>query len=49
MIDDDGHLILSEQASTLPYIWIPNSSDGTISKVDTETGNELGQYRVGTV
>ena len=47
ILDDDGHLILSEEATTLPYIWIPNSSDGTISKVNTATGDEIGRYRVG--
>jgi len=26
------------------YIWIANSSDGTISKIDTQTGVELGRY-----
>lgn len=28
-----------------PYIWVPNIS-GTVSKVSTETGHELGRYRV---
>lgn len=27
------------------YIWIGNSPDGTVSKIDTETGLELGRYR----
>lgn len=26
------------------YIWIGNSPDGTVSKIDTETGQELGRY-----
>ncbi|MDD3245889.1 MAG: hypothetical protein PHF18_03345 [Methanosarcina sp.] len=38
-------LQLSEKAVTLPFIWVPNY-DGTVSKVDTETGDELGRYRV---
>jgi len=29
----------------LPFIWVPNNN-GTISKVDTETGKELGRYWV---
>jgi len=29
----------------LPFIWVPNL-DGTVSKVNTETGQELGRYRV---
>jgi hypothetical protein len=38
-------LQLSEQAVTLPFIWVPNQN-GTVSKVSTETGNELGRYIV---
>ena len=45
--DDDGHLRLSEQATTLPFLWVPNSSDGTISKINSVTGDELARYRVG--
>lgn len=44
---DNGHLRLSEQATTLPFLWVPNSSDGTISKVNSVTGDELARYRVG--
>jgi streptogramin lyase len=29
------------------YIWIANSDEGTISKLDTATGQELGRYRTG--
>jgi len=38
-------LQLSRQAVTLPFIWVPNK-DGTVSKVHTETGDELGRYKV---
>ncbi len=38
-------LQLSKTAATFPFIWVPNN-EGTISKVDTETGNELGRYRI---
>ncbi|HUU83234.1 MAG TPA: hypothetical protein VM243_06990 [Phycisphaerae bacterium] len=41
-----GGLTLSGESDTLPFIWVPNSNEGTISKVDTDTGNELGRYRV---
>ena len=27
------------------FIWIANSPEGTVSKIDTETGMELGRYR----
>lgn len=32
-------------STTLPFIWVPNSNQGTVSKVDTQTGRELGRYR----
>lgn len=32
-------------STTLPFIWVPNSNQGTVSKVDTITGRELGRYR----
>jgi streptogramin lyase len=40
-------LQLSEQSVTLPFIWVPNSNEGTVSKVDTKTGRELARYRTG--
>ncbi|MCX4243397.1 Vgb family protein [Paraliomyxa miuraensis] len=30
------------------YIWIGNSPQGTVSKIDTETGVELGRYQTST-
>jgi hypothetical protein len=38
---------LSVESTTLPFIWVPNSNEGTVSKVDTVTGRELGRYRTG--
>lgn len=32
---------------TYPFIWVPNSNEGTVSKVDTRTGKECGRYRTG--
>ena len=40
-------LELSDEWGALPYIWVPNSGTGTVSKVDVETGDELGRYRTG--
>ena len=37
-------LQLSEESGTLPFIWVPNSNEGTVSKYDTVTGKELGRY-----
>lgn len=41
----DDQLYLSEEVVDLPFIWVPND-EGTVSKVNTETGDELGRYRV---
>lgn len=35
-----------EQVVEFSYIWVANSSDGTISKIDTDSGVELGRYIV---
>ena len=40
-------LQLNNTTTTLPFIWVPNSNEGTVSKVDTVTGKELGRYRTG--
>lgn len=40
-------LQLSTESTTLPFIWVPNSNEGTVSKLDTRTGRELGRYRTG--
>ena len=40
-------LQLSKTSTTLPFIWVPNSGEGTISKINTTTGVEIGRYRVG--
>jgi hypothetical protein len=41
----ENQLQLSEELVTLPFIWIPGD-EGMVSKVNTETGDELGRYRV---
>ena len=33
--------------TTFPFIWIANSDEGTISKLDVKTGDELARYRTG--
>ena len=43
-----GALELAEKgAVVLPVIWVANTQEGTVSKVDTKTGRELGRYRTG--
>jgi DNA-binding beta-propeller fold protein YncE len=41
----ENQLQLSDEPVTLPFIWVPGD-EGVVSKVDTETGDELGRYRV---
>jgi uncharacterized repeat protein (TIGR01451 family) len=40
-----NQLTLSSDSVTWPFIWVPNSNEGTVSKVDVRTGAELGRYR----
>ncbi|MFH1529624.1 MAG: hypothetical protein ABIK09_02695 [Pseudomonadota bacterium] len=40
----DGFLILDSTKLNLAFIWIANSGEATVSKLDTETGKELGRY-----
>ena len=42
----DGWLTLTETAINLNVIWIANSAEGTVSKLDTTTGYEMGRYKV---
>jgi len=42
-----NQLQLSVEGSTLPFIWVANSAENTVSKINTETGCELGRYRTG--
>ena len=41
----DNQLQLSKEPAALPFIWVPGD-EGVVSKVNTETGDELGRYRV---
>ena len=40
-----NQLQLTTTITTLPFIWVPNLQ-GTVSKIDTVTGKELGRYYV---
>ena len=42
---DGTQLQLAEQSSTFPFIWVPNSDEASVSKVDTRTGQEVARYR----
>jgi len=47
VVTNSDQLELSPTTTTWPYAWIANSGEGTISKVDTETGKEVGRYYTG--
>ncbi len=40
-------LQLNKSAEVFPYIWIANAGEGTLSKIDTRTGQEIARYRTG--
>ena len=40
----DGWLTLTSESVDLHVIWISNSGEGTVSKLDVMTGRELGRY-----
>jgi hypothetical protein len=48
-LDGQGNLILDVDKTTFLYshIWIANSPEGTVSKIDTKTGQEVARYRTG--
>jgi len=46
-VDGDGALILDSRRVDTHFIWIANTSDGTVSKVDTRTYVEVGRYVTG--
>ncbi len=45
---EDGALVLEGDTYQLNVIWIVNTPESTISKIDTETREELARYRTGT-
>jgi streptogramin lyase len=46
-LDEDGALVLERQdATTEELIWIANTAEGTVSKIDTNALVELGRYNI---
>jgi hypothetical protein len=43
-LDEDGNLILNRNEVRFEYLWVANSAEGTISKVDTRELREAGRY-----
>jgi hypothetical protein len=49
-LDDDGALVLDPAHSGIPgIIWIANTNQNTVTKVDTTTYQVLGRYATGSV
>lgn len=47
-LDSDGSLILSNgKDGASAFIWIANTGEQTVSKIDTKTRKEVARYRVG--
>jgi streptogramin lyase len=44
---DGPGVVLGTEEVAAGYAWIANAGDGTVSKLDLETGAEVGRYRVG--
>jgi len=45
-IDSNGYLVLDSTNIEFPFIWIANSGEGTVSKLNTRTGCEIARYNV---
>jgi streptogramin lyase len=43
-VDDDGDLTLESRPQLQPAVWVANSGEGTISRLDPRTGNEIARY-----
>jgi hypothetical protein len=46
-VDENGWLIIDDSTYILRYLYVSNSMDGTVSKIDTFTQSEVGRYAVG--
>jgi hypothetical protein len=44
--DSNGYLVLDSTKMEFPFIWIANSGEGTVSKLNTRTGCEVARYNV---
>ena len=45
-VNEDGDLELSTEEVNLAFLWVANSGEDTVSKIDTGEGHELGRFRV---
>jgi streptogramin lyase len=47
-IDGGGGLRLGTSAASLPYLWVANSGEASVSRINTETVTEEARYPVGS-
>jgi streptogramin lyase len=45
-VDENGFLTLNKEEVSLAFIWVANSGEQTVTKLDTITGKELGRYNI---
>ena len=45
MVDADGALSLIGAGAETLWVWVANAGEGTVSKLDPNTGREVGRYR----
>jgi len=43
-LDEDGALTLESHPEIEPAVWIANSGEGTVSRLDSRTGREIARY-----
>ncbi|HRE89172.1 MAG TPA: MopE-related protein [Myxococcota bacterium] len=46
VVNPDGSLSLNSTSVSIPFIWIANSPNDTVSRLDTTTGREVARYPV---
>ena len=44
ILDDDGNITLGSGQAEYYHVWVANTDEGTVSKLDAETGKELARY-----
>ena len=45
-IDDDGNISMSQEEVNIAFLWVANSGEDTVSKIDTVDIKETARYRV---
>ena len=45
--DGDGNIVIDVNSTNLSMLWVANSAQNTVSRINTETGKEVARYSVG--